>query len=210
MKCLAALLSVLLLLTSCAVPAQITPEPTSSPTESEKVSVMDLNEKVKQLSAMRDLDEIFALEDDTDFAIALDSTLCDWSNYGEALDVLSPEAQTFFLCAALDAEVNNGGFDAFFYNSTGKWGPETVGALETVGAPKTAELLRQFLAPFPQAPYPRDQEERNELLLALPDSITDNLNALDDVFFANPDGLLQDLYVSYAREHRDYFSAPGG
>ena len=160
---------------------------------------------VDQLMAMRDPEDIFALEDDTDFAIALSSALCDWTNGGESLEVLSTEAQVFFLCNALDAEVNNGGFSAFFYNSTGKWGPETIEALETVGAPQTAELLRQFLAPFPQDPYPRDQEERNELLLELPDSIADDLDALDDAFFAKPDGLLQDLYVAYAREHRDSF-----
>ena len=47
------------------------------PTEEESaVSIMD---DVDRLSSMRDLEEIFALEDDNEFGIALSSALDDWT-----------------------------------------------------------------------------------------------------------------------------------
>ena len=180
----------------------------TSPPLVEESLMLDSVEQVKRLMSMRDLDEIFALEDDTDFAIALHSALCDWTDYGESLDVLSPEAQRFYLCYSLDAEVNNGGFSSFIYNSTGQWGPETIEALETVGAPQTAELLRQVIALLVCDEYPRDVIERNEILDLSSDAFDRSIDELDNAFFASPDGVLTDLYVTYARDHRDCFSAP--
>ena len=40
------------------------------------------------------------------------------------------------LIEALEAEVNNGGFDQYFYNSAGDNTAETIQALETIGATK--------------------------------------------------------------------------
>lgn len=206
-KWLAGLCALFLPLTGCTPAAEEVPN-TSTPTEEESLlaDIADGVEKIKQLSAMRDLDEIFALEDDTAFAIALSSALCDWTEFGEHLDVISPEAQVFYLCNTLDAEVNNGGFGAFIYNSSGQWGPETVEALKTVGASQTAELLRQVIDLFACDEYPRDLIERNNVLLNA--SLGAFEGTINDAFFTYPDGLLQDLYISYARNHRDCFSAP--
>ena len=204
-KWMAGLCALFLLLAGCSPAAE--PSDTPLPTEEETV-VSDTMDKVERLMAMRDLDEIFALEDDTDFAIALSSALCDWTDYGESLDGLSPEAQSFYLCYSLDAEVNNGGFSSFIYNSTGQWGPETIEALETVGAPQTAELLRQVIALLVCDEYPRDIIERNEILNLSSDAFDRSIDELDNAFFASPDGVLQDLYVTYARDHRDCFSEP--
>lgn len=166
----------------------------------------DERNSLEQLMAMRDMDEIFALEDDTDFVTALSSALWDRTESGKHLDAVSPEARVFYLCNALDAEVNNGGFSAFFYNPSGQWGPETIDALETVGAPGTAELLRRFIALLPCDGYPRDIAVRNDVLLEVPDTFDANVGELDDEFYAGPDGSLQALYVTYARDHRDDFS----
>jgi len=72
----------------------------------------DERNSLEQLMAMRDMDEIFALEDVTDFVTALSSALWDRTESGKHLDAVSPEARVFYLCNALDAEVNNGGFSA--------------------------------------------------------------------------------------------------
>lgn len=166
----------------------------------------DKRNSLEQLMAMRDMDEIFALEDDTDFVTALSSALWDRTGFGKHLDAVSPEARVFCLCNALDAEVNNGGFSAFFYNPSGQWGPETTDALMTVGAPRTAELLRRFIALLPCDGYPRDITVRNEILLEVPEGFDADVGELDDEFYTEPDGSLQALYVAYARDHRDDFS----
>lgn len=203
-KWIMGLCALFLLLAGCSPAAE--PSDTPLPTEEETaVSVMD---KVKRLMAMRDLDEIFALEDDTDFATALSSALCDWTDYGESLDGLSPEAQTFYLCDILEMQVNNDGFVGFIFESYGQWAPETVDALETIGAPQTADILRRAIALLPDGVCPRDYTQRNDLLFEDEDKYYTAYNALDEEFYAYPDGVLSDLYVTYARDHRDCFSAP--
>jgi len=157
-------------------------------------------------NAKEALDVIFALEDDTDFCIALSSVLDEKTDYGERLEELAPAAQVFYLCNALDAKVNSDGFYGFLLESWGRWTPETVDALETVGAPKTAELLRRAAALFPAGPFPRDDGEREELLLEEDEAYSEECGELDDEFYAYPDGLLQTLYAAYARDHRDDFS----
>lgn len=132
-KWLAGLCALFLLLTGCTPAAEEVPS-TNTPTEEE--SPLSISDIVEQLMAMRDLDEIFALENDTDFAIALGSALDDWTEYGQYLDRLSPEAQVFYLCEAVENKVNCDGLYGFILEFYGHWAPETVDALETVGAPK--------------------------------------------------------------------------
>ena len=51
---------------------------------------------------------------------------------------------------ALEAEVNNGGFSQFFLNDSSETAGFVVEALETIGAPKTADICRRAIkAAFP-------------------------------------------------------------
>jgi hypothetical protein len=53
------------------------------------------------------------------------------------------------LVGALVAEVNNGGFDQFFFNSSSDRTPDILRALELIGASKTADILKRAAAKFP-------------------------------------------------------------
>ncbi len=75
------------------------------------------------------------------------------------------------LVSALEAEVNNGGFDQFFLNSAGDDTQETITALERIGALKTAKIVREAAARFPAGSPPQDRTSREEELLKIaPDS----------------------------------------
>jgi hypothetical protein len=65
----------------------------------------------------------------------------------------------------LEAEVNNDGFDQFFFNSPGDEAAETVAALEAIGAQKTAAILRQACAKFPGGMPPVDRDARQVILV---------------------------------------------
>ena len=100
------------------------------------------------------------------------------------------------LVAALEAEVNNGGFDQFFFNSTGDRTAETVVALEAIGANAVAEIARAAIAKFPQGDVPADRDARQELLEQVsPDG--EAFAREDEAFYAYPDDLarLVDAYV---------------
>ena len=64
------------------------------------------------------------------------------------------------------SEVCNGGFQQFFFNSTGVLAPEAAAGFRAVGMPRTAAVVVAAMASFGE-PYPRDREERQDALDAL-------------------------------------------
>ncbi|HEX5413602.1 MAG TPA: DMP19 family protein [Terriglobia bacterium] len=97
----------------------------------------------------------------------------------------------------LEAEVNNGGFDQFFYNSTGDNTEEAIQALEAIGASSMAEILRRAAGKFPDGMPPKDRVARQDLLLQIsPDGHA--FEDLDSQFCGYPDDLsgLLAKYVS--------------
>jgi hypothetical protein len=75
------------------------------------------------------------------------------------------------LVGRLEGEVNNGGFDQFFFNSAGDRAADSIEALEAIGAHKTADIVRRACARFPGGMPPADRFARQEVLeIVSPDS----------------------------------------
>jgi hypothetical protein len=55
---------------------------------------------------------------------------------------LSSEERVILAVEALQREVNNGGYDQFFMNSSRQYAPMVVDALARIGCPKTAKTTR--------------------------------------------------------------------
>ena len=103
---------------------------------------------------------------------------------------LSPAERIVYCIWWLEAEVNNGGFDQFFFNSAGDLYAETCDALTMIGANKTRKLLESAsIVAFPAAP-PTNRAERNSLQ-ASSDEATDQPDDLDSKFYAYEDDLTQ-------------------
>jgi hypothetical protein len=83
---------------------------------------------------------------------------------------LSPEEKVFQCVWGLEAEVNNGGFNQFYFNSAGDHAADTVKSLEVIGANHTANLVRQANACFGKAEPSTDRFARQKQLLALEDA----------------------------------------
>lgn len=97
----------------------------------------------------------------------------------------SPEASRILFAAHwCQSEINNGGFDQFFSNSTGVLAPEGVNAFRALGMPRTADLIGEAMAAF-GLPYPRERDEREDALEALwgADNDADPFGNLDEAFF---------------------------
>ena len=104
-------------------------------------------------------------------------------------------AQIAELVEALEAEVNNGGFDQFFFNSAGDKTPETISALKAIGAKRTADIVSRAAAKFPGGLPPSDRTKRQELLEKVsPDA--DAFDAEDDAFLKYEENL-SDLLKKY-------------
>jgi hypothetical protein len=54
-----------------------------------------------------------------------------------------------FVCVwELEADVNNGGFDQYYFNSSGDLAGDAVESLNAIGAKNTADVVRQANALF--------------------------------------------------------------
>jgi hypothetical protein len=93
------------------------------------------------------------------------------------------------LIGMLEDEINNGGFHQFFYNSAGDDTAEIIQALETIGALKTAAIVKSAAGKFPGGMPPQDRFARQDLLLDTVAPKGDEFNTLDQEFYTHPDDL---------------------
>ncbi|HEV2732862.1 MAG TPA: DMP19 family protein [Terriglobales bacterium] len=118
---------------------------------------------------------------------------------------LSEPEKLYYAVALLRNEVYNGGFDQYFFNSSGSYYNHAEKGLLEIGAIQTLELLRQAKdIIFPAVSVPEDTQTRRELLSTIesdtpsPES-SSKLDELDQRFYANSDNLTPRL-EAFARE----------
>ena len=96
----------------------------------------------------------------------------------------------------LETEVNNGGFDQYYFNSRGTLAIETVEALKKIGAVETAGLLEAANSDIPKFPLPDNRDERSKIL----DQVTDysRFGALEREFYQENENRIS-LLAQYLR-----------
>ena|SRR6056297_1151259 len=107
---------------------------------------------------------------------------------------LSATDQTFICVWALDGEVNNGGFDQWFFNSSGDYATSTPDALRRIGADRLAEIVDRAISAFDEGGPMPDIDDRRQQMLNLGDHLTRQLSDRDQEFYSEPDGLDVLLY----------------
>ena len=98
----------------------------------------------------------------------------------------------------LEAEVNNGGFDQYYFNSAGDLALQTVVALKAIGAENTASLLSAANAEFLNSVPPVNRAERQEALDRIREKV--RFASLEEEFYRDEEDLLSCL-ASYLRLH---------
>lgn len=108
------------------------------------------------------------------------------------------EAERVFVCIwQLEAEVNNGGFGQYYTNSAGDLAAEAPGALDAIGARRTAGIVRAANAILPTDAL-RDRGAREDAIAALS---KDAFEDLDNRFLAYEDNL-SSLLFAFVQAHR--------
>jgi hypothetical protein len=105
---------------------------------------------------------------------------------------------------ALEAEVNNGGFSQYFFNSSGETAEFVAEALDTIGASNTAAICRRAIAAAFPAGLPPDPAAIRSAASDVSDKTEDKLNALDNEFYRYPDNLTE-LLFAYVSKHPEEF-----
>ena len=107
------------------------------------------------------------------------------------LKALHFDEQVYFVVNILIGEVFNGGFDQYFYNSSGDYYAETVRALKELKAFKSLELLENATVElFGSVDIPSDRLLRFDILNSKKNV---GSNELDKLFWELPDQLDQKI-----------------
>jgi hypothetical protein len=125
-------------------------------------------------------------------------------------ELLSPSRRAFLVAFDCECEVNNGGFDQFFLNSSGDAAGALVESLNLIGAHEAARLAEKAVAQFPEGPA-RHRAIRLKQLEAIPESGRKTWGELDGEFILAKvpfGGIAANLGVRYALDHADEFFKP--
>ena len=75
-----------------------------------------------------------------------------------------PEPAVHLFCVHwLHLEVSNGGFEQYFWNSTGTTAPEALAGYQAIGMPDVVDVVRAAMDRL-QTPYPCEESDREDLL----------------------------------------------
>src|SRR5258706_13850510 len=91
---------------------------------------------------------------------------------------LSAPERVFALVWTVEAEINNGCFNQFYFNSAGDHAADSPSALREIGAVKMAVLVDSANSLFPDSGPPVDRDSRQEVLEEIDDEMEDQMEGL--------------------------------
>ena len=121
------------------------------------------------------------------------------------MSVLSKEERIFYITQILEMEVNNGGFSQFFYNSSGDFSNELVGAFTAIGANATAAICQKAISAFGRD-IPVDRNEREEMLDELEIDVIDEILEECDSAFCDYEDDLNQLNYNFVIKNKESFT----
>lgn len=151
-----------------------------------------------------DIVALLSSPDTNNAIIEIDNYVCKLCSYGNNLDRLTEPQKNFYFNQNLEREINNGGFNQYFYNSSGDFAHETIVSLQTIGANKTADILQQAIDQFPNSAVPKDRAKRQEVLEQIEEQADKVWEQLDQTFNKCEDNLY-DLNIEYIKQNRSSF-----
>ncbi len=131
----------------------------------------------------------------------------DYKNELKNIQGLSPGQQAFWSTWVLEGEVNNGGFNQFYFNSSGQYSKMAEVGFKTIGAEKFADLTIRA-----NNIYNENKERLEEFddgtMESFSESYKDNpLNELDTEFYAlGETESISGLRIKYIRDHVSEFT----
>ena len=115
---------------------------------------------------------------------------------------LSHPNKLYFSANLVSGEVYNGGFEQYFFNSSGDYYNYAVEASQAIGATESLKLLLSASRTlFGEGLVPSDTSERRVFIGNLTnETIRDALNLLDCAFYKDPDNF-SGLMTKFAKTH---------
>ncbi|QNR26010.1 DMP19 family protein [Croceimicrobium hydrocarbonivorans] len=124
----------------------------------------------------------------------------------DKISKLTKGQQAIFSIWMLQAEVNNGGFNQFYYNSSGQFSEMAKDGLEYIGAEKLAELVEKANKTYSDIKAELDSKD-DGTIESFSESYEDNpLNDFDHKFYELEKAEnLDSLQIVFIRENKEEF-----
>jgi hypothetical protein len=156
------------------------------------------------MTKIPNLDTLLNSEDINGSIIELDNFIGELCDYGDDFSKLTDHQKLFYLNQNLEREINNGGFNQYFCNSSGDNAHETSLSLKAIGADTTADILQKAIDQFPNKTVPKDRDERTEIVEQIEEVADEVWGELDEKFFEYEDDL-NTLNIKYVKKYKDFF-----
>ena len=156
------------------------------------------------MTRINNLETLLSSDDTNESIIELDNFISELCSYGENMDKLTEPQKQFYYNQCLEREINNGGFNQYFINSSGDFAHQTIQSLIAIGANTTADILQKAINQFPDKKVPQDRDERIEIVEQIEETATEIWEELDEKVFDYEDDL-NTLNLSFVRQHKSDF-----
>lgn len=105
-----------------------------------------------------------------------------------------------YILRKLQGEVNNGGYDQYFFNSSGYYVFETIQYLKTIKAENTRKLTEKALGLVNKENLEKEEFKEQQINRQIDyDDVCDELDELDSKFYESKENL-DEFMVKYLRE----------
>lgn len=119
---------------------------------------------------------------------------------------LSEPERVVLAVEAMEREVNNGGYEQFFLNSSREFTGFLVRSLELIGCPKVAAISADAIAVL-QLPEQFGADTVERVASELSDESREKLRECDSRYYANDESIEQRLFA-YIEEHQHEIRIP--
>jgi Domain of unknown function (DUF4375) len=151
--------------------------------------------------------EVYELPSKNNILISLSES--DKTQFGkQAFESQSTPQRVFSSLWALESEVNNGGFSQYFLNDSSETAAFAAEALEAIGAPRTADICRRAIATAFPAGLPETSEAISTAAADFSDEVLEQLQMLDNEFFAYPHNLTDLLFAYVSKRPEEFGTLP--
>jgi len=120
------------------------------------------------------------------------------------MELATPGQRALYSITVCFREVSNGGFDQFFYNTSGMHADEIRKALRVLGANEHAQAFENSLKAFPRSRVPVDMDERRALLESIPKNRRLAVFEPEEELFFNEEGIWP-YFRQYVEKHESEF-----
>ena len=149
---------------------------------------------------MSEIEKALLINNETESILKIQEILWKKTEPYDDFKNLNEYEKTFLYVEILEAEINNGGFDQYFFNSSGNYANETLESLKKIGAFNTAKLVEEAFDYFPENPIPKSNEKRREILKKIDEQTSEKWTQLEDQFYLYEENI-NVLILDYVRKN---------